>query len=39
MEMASKMSHWKAYGLTFVAYVALAWVLVYALVYAKTISV
>jgi len=35
MEMASKMSPWKAYGLTFVAYVAVSWVLVHALSYAK----
>lgn len=38
MEMASKMSPWKAYGLTFIAYVALAWVLVHALAYAKARS-
>ena len=38
MEMASKMSPWKAYGLTFIAYVALARVLVHALAYAKARS-
>ncbi len=38
MEMASKMSPWKAYGLTFVAYLALSWVLVHALAYAKARS-
>ncbi len=36
--MASKMSPWKVYGLTFIAYVALAWVLVHALTYAKARS-
>jgi hypothetical protein len=38
MEMPSKMSPWKTYGLTFIAYVALAYVLVHALAYAKARS-
>jgi hypothetical protein len=35
MEMASAMSPWKAYGLTFIAYLVVCWVLVHALAYAQ----
>ena len=35
MEMASAVSPWKSYGLTFIAYLAVCWILVHALAYAK----
>ena len=39
MEMAAKMSPWKSYGLTFLAYLVLCWVLIHALAYAKARTV
>ena len=38
MEMASAVSPWKSFGLTFLAYLAVCWVLVHALAYAKARS-
>ncbi len=35
MELASKTSPWQAFGLTFIAYLAVSWVLVHALAYAN----